>query len=72
MKTKHVSYVKADDDKLINEACIRWVKKIDECLEICVKSDGCAVGRQTHRLCNFNNPDSYAYFQSKFAKKSEE
>jgi len=71
MKTKQVSYIKTDDNKLINEACIRWVKKINECLEICTRADGCAI-TQTHRLCNFNNPDSYAYFQSKFAKKTEE
>lgn len=71
MKTKQISYIKTDDNKLINEACIRWVKKIDECLEICTRADGC-TNINTHRLCKLNNPDSFLYFQSKFVKKIEE
>ena len=26
------SYLKTDDNKLINEKCITWVKKMNECL----------------------------------------
>ena len=32
MEKKEISYLKADDNKIINEKCIRWVKKIDQCL----------------------------------------
>jgi len=35
------SYIKVDNNKVINENCIRWIKKIDECLEVCIKLNGC-------------------------------
>lgn len=59
------SYIKADGNLLINEKCIRWVRKIDECLEVCTKSNGCGttwvgVGNtEIHKICKINNPDSY-------------
>jgi hypothetical protein len=53
------SYLKTDDNKILNVKHIRWVKKMDDCLEICTKSDGCAVGKNTHRICKLNNVDSY-------------
>lgn len=30
------NYIKTDD----NEACIRWVKKMGDCLEVCTKTTG--------------------------------
>jgi hypothetical protein len=59
MKNNQVSYIKADDNKIINEKCIKWVKKISECLEVCVKSDGCRGGIDTHKICKLNNSESY-------------
>jgi len=63
-------FIKADDNKIINEKCIRWVKKMGDCLEICSRSNGCSIEMgQTHRICKLNNNDSYnklnAYFESK-------
>jgi hypothetical protein len=53
-------YLKTDDNKVINEKHIRWIKKISECLEICMKSDGCSgSNNDTHKICKLNNPDSY-------------
>ena len=54
-------YLKTDNNKIINEKCIRWVKKMDECLEVCIKSDGCRGGSflDTHKICKLNNLDSY-------------
>jgi len=54
-------YLKADDNKIINEKCIRWVKKMNECLEICAKANGCMYDdpETTHRICKSNSPDSY-------------
>ena len=60
MEDSKVSYLKTDDNKIINEKQIRWVKKMSECLEICSKSDGCTVKMDTHKICKSNNPDSYA------------
>jgi len=52
-------YLKTDDNKIINEKCIRWVKKMNECLEVCIKSDGCILGSNTHKICKSNSNDSY-------------
>ena len=60
MENNNVSYLKTDDNKIINEKCIRWVKKMGDCLEVCTKSNGCnATGKTTHRICKLNNPYSY-------------
>lgn len=58
METK-VSYIKTDDNKIINEKCIRWVKKMSDCLEVCSKSNGCGSGVDTHKICKMNNVVSY-------------
>lgn len=66
MENTYVRYIKVDDNKIINERCIRWVKKIDECLEICTRNDGCSVHANTHKLCKINNNDSYMYLNAHF------
>jgi hypothetical protein len=51
-------YITTDENKLLNEKYIRWIKKINECLEVCTKSNGCAE-RETHKICKFNSLESY-------------
>lgn len=51
-------YLKTDDNKIINEKCIRWVQKMSECLIVCTKSNGCNA-QQTHKICKLNSLDSY-------------
>jgi hypothetical protein len=51
-------YIRVNDNKVINEKYIKWIKKIDECLLVCTKIEGC-YDHQTHKLCKINNPDSY-------------
>jgi len=46
------------DDKIINEKYIRWIKKVDECLLICTKWNGCEV-KDTHKICKLTFPYSY-------------
>ena len=54
------TYIKTDDNKIINEKYIRWVQKISECLEVCTKSTGCDTkSGGTHKICKLNNLDSY-------------
>ena len=54
------TYIKADDNKIINEKCIRWVKKMGDCLEVCTISIGCNISNgKTHKICKLNNLDSY-------------
>ena len=52
------TYIKTDNNKIINEKCIKWVQKMGECLDVCTKSNGCYV-RDTHKICKLNNVDSY-------------
>jgi hypothetical protein len=51
-------YIKADNNKIINEKCIKWIKKIDDCMEVCTKSIGCSP-KGTNKICKINNLDSY-------------
>ena len=54
------SYLRVDDNKIINETCIRWVKKMDDCLHVCTKLTGCNISNgDTHKICKINNLDSY-------------
>lgn len=59
MEKNQTSFLKTDDNRIINEKCIRWVKKMSDCLEVCTRSNGCLVNESTHRICKVNNPHSY-------------
>ena len=63
------NYIRVDDNKIINEKCIKWIKKMDECLAICTKSDGCYKST-THKVCKINNLDSYNKLNKYFSEKS--
>ena len=58
MEPNQESYIKADDNRIINEKYIRWVKKMSECLEVCSRLDGCSA-TNTFKICKLNNPSSY-------------
>lgn len=66
MENKPISFVKADDNLIINEKYIRWIKKVNDCLEVCTKMDGCTVNESTHKICKLNNLDSYNKFNKLF------
>ena len=54
------TYIKADNNKIINEKSIQWVKKMSDCLEVCTRSIGCNVkDGTTHTVCKVNNLESY-------------
>jgi hypothetical protein len=60
IKNNKISYLKTDDNKIINEYSIRWVKKFSECLEVCTKLTGCDIkAGDTHRICKISNFESY-------------
>ena len=63
METPLHSYIKADDNKVINEKAIRWIKKIDECLAVCTRTNGCSIlnNINTHKICKSTNYDSYMH-----------
>jgi hypothetical protein len=60
MDNNQVQWYKTDNNKIINEKCITWVKQMGECLEVCTKITGCneKMG-DTHKICKLNNIDSY-------------
>lgn len=68
MENNQTLFIKADDNKLINEKCIMWVKKMDDCLYVCTKSIGCdTIGFDgTHKICKINNYDSYSRLNKYF------
>ena len=60
MENNRPIYIKTDDNKIINERHIRWVKLMSECLEVCTKSTGCNIeSKDTHKICKLNNLVSY-------------
>jgi len=59
MENNAIVYFKTDENKAINEKHIRWIKKINNCLEVCTKSNGCVVKKDTHSICKLYTPDSY-------------
>lgn len=55
-------YIKADDNTVVNKNHIRWIKKMNECIEICSSYTGCntnANSKNTISVCKMNSPDSY-------------
>ena len=52
-------YIKTDENIIINEKFIRWVRKMNECVEVCTRSNGCGPLDNTHKICKINNLDSY-------------
>ena len=59
------SYIRTDDNKIINEKYIKWVKKMGECLKVCNKLDGCSI-HDTHTICKVYNPESYEKLNKHF------
>ena len=66
MENNTTIYLKTDNNKVINEKSIVWIQKINDCLEVCTKSDGCVPKKTTHRICKLYTPDSYNNLNSLF------
>jgi len=66
MSDNNILYVKTDNNKVINKKCIKWIKKMDECLYVCTKSTGC-WDNDTHKICKINNEDSYNKLNKHFS-----
>jgi hypothetical protein len=64
-ENQETKYFKTDDDKVISERHIRWVKKMGSCLAVCSKYNGCE-DTATHKICEWNNPTSYKILNKHF------
>ena len=62
---KQVEFIKIDSDQILNLNSIKWVKRINECMEICTKGNGCYIG-DTHKLCKVKNSESYELINKHF------
>ncbi len=58
MEDNYENFIRVDNNKVINKKCIRWIKKIDDCLELCLKPEGCH-SYDTYKICKINNLNSY-------------
>lgn len=65
MENSNNSYIKADGNRIINEAAIKWAEKMDECLSVCTKSIGCSPDNM-HKICKISNYDSYVKLNKHF------
>lgn len=58
------NFIKVDGDRILNVNFIRWIKKTDECFNICSRMDGCyssenTISINTHSVCKSTNSESY-------------
>jgi hypothetical protein len=65
--TTNVPFLKTDNNTIINENRITWVRKMNECLEVCLKTTGCGT-LDTHSICKIYSPESYKRLNDIFGK----
>lgn len=66
-KERKVSFIKADNNRILNEIHIKWVQKMSDCLEVCTRSNGCSIENGgTHKICKVNNYDSFMKLNKHF------
>jgi hypothetical protein len=70
MDNKENSYIKINDNTILNKNCIRWVKKMNECLEICSLSTGC-YNDNTMKVCKKDNLKDYNELNRHFQEYQE-
>ena len=64
---KNSSYIKTDDNTVLNEKYVRWIKQMsDDCLEVCSKSTGCKTDYNTHKICKSKSPESFTKLNEHF------
>lgn len=66
------TYILVDDNKILNEKHIRWVKKMNECLHVCTKYDGCVLEHNTNKVCKTNSPESYERLNRHFVGEKKD
>lgn len=59
------TFLKADDNTLINPKKILWIQKYKECIYVCTKSTGCST-LTAHSICKHKTFDSYEALKQYF------
>ncbi len=57
-QTEENIYIKVNENQVINNKYIKWLKKCDECILVCNRPEGCYLS-QTYTICKDQNPTSY-------------
>ena len=68
-KEPKMYFIKTDNNVALNVKQIKWVKKMNECMEVCMKGNGCFVG-DTHKICKSVSMSSYDQLNKYFEKNS--
>lgn len=64
-------FFKVGDDTIIHYNYIQWIKKYEDCFEICGKPGGCIKYLQTSKVCKNTNPDGYKAFLKIYTESNE-
>jgi hypothetical protein len=61
-------FIKLNDNTIINENYIQWMKKIGDCIYMCNKVYGCdeATLYGAHRICKTENLKTYSKIEKYF------
>ena len=68
MDHKLTTYIKADNNHVINEKYIRWIKKMGDCLEVCTKTDGCVIKKDTQSVCKLYSLEGFNRLNKHFTE----
>jgi hypothetical protein len=67
MEEKRETFVKTDDNSVVNIKSITWIKKMDDCLAVCAKNNVSSVANgNIHKICKTSNIDSYTKLNKYF------
>lgn len=64
-------FISVEEKHVINTKCIKWMKKMNDCIHICTHSNGCELKSDVHMVCNFNMPESYNTLNKYFTLRSQ-
>jgi hypothetical protein len=64
-------FILCDGDRVVNTKYIRWIQRLNETMEICTKSTGCAMGKNTIKISKLLYPQSYSKLNVMFNEPNE-
>jgi hypothetical protein len=71
-----ISFIKMDNNIAVNKMYIRWIRKVNDCIEVCSKQTGCDMTKQniinstdTLKICRVNNPENFDKLNQIFIDK---
>jgi hypothetical protein len=59
-KDRNSNLLPISDELILNATHIKWIRKYNDCMHICMKSNGCnnlLIDNDTHKVCANSNSD---------------